>query len=1492
MSKSIKKEVFTILLLIVFATHLLGQEVQTVTLISVADALVKEDYPTQNFGSLSYFASAVQPKTMKIYRGLLKFDIPEELTKATIVSASLSLYAHTIQGSDITCQLKPAIMAWSENTVTWDEIPKTSVNGAVLVPLPNGGGPNFLLQIDNIVDMWINEGFENNGFVLEIVDETMDDAGMSFYSREWTIPDQRPKLTIKYYLPNDKPDSDDNEFNWTQQTVFDEDGNIISQSRHYFDEMAINIQNQSKVYKYCILSNPSGSNTKSTCADYISVVGSYIDRNQQLGLSTLPVPIFNNYFSFAPDLITDVDGDTYNYLDFENPSPDDSRIGNNCLLYKYYGTINQVDPYIDYCLWPFMRSEYSFTQPGALRHSCMAGEEHTYGGGHENQQYLVMGNYVELPNYNPNNLPFVFSTGFLTKSVTIDPDKKELIAFIDHLGRQIATCRGGSGSTNTNIINTPNTADEMWYDDPDGMFAAGTHSWYFDIHIPQGAPLYNTLVPDQNFTGEYYYRLIDLHNDEYVLDGNVSPNFTQSLIPIPRPGVYRLLISVPANLPSFNNPFHIQLINNYFDFSYTYYDLRGNVIRSTPPEGLNSLSLDLNTSYNSRGLPINTNSPDQGASQFVYQRDGSIRLSRNQQQVIENKFSYTNYDKYGRAIESGVSSEASIITNFNNLTDGDAIILNPIYCTEKSYTKYDFPDNTLLSISGIPSSYLNQTNLVGAVSSTSSEFKPNEYVTTYYSYNIDGQVEWVVRSYPVIGPKTMRYEYDELGLLAFDLYQEGSSNEEIKHIFTYNPDGSIKKTETLRSDEEEPLLQSLYKYYCNGSLKRLEIGHGRFSTPLQGIDYIYNCNGLLKAINSPEMATSLHPMPDDPVGRDYNDVFGMSIDYYQNDYKKYNPFISTDPFASNDFYDGKIATIRWKLQTELPYISINDHPYSWFNAYNYNSRNWFEGSDFKKVLFVNPYGAISYVVNSHEDFKLFGITYDANGNIKTLKRNGTSTVNLAMDDLIYRYEYGNSAQPSQGIVSNRLYHVNDAVSANSYPGALTDQGTFSSTNVASTNNYRYDAIGRLIRDVQSHRSFQYNAYGLLSQMLDDDQGVVATYNYDDNGKRFYKISRQRDVYRHTWYVNDVNGNLLAVYEATSSSPSTSGITPELTELPVYGATRIGQIRPLSYSTLYELTDHQGSLRALVKRSKYQTVGLAAYKDYYPFGQLMPGRNYQNTDYRYGYQGQFAETDPETGFTHFDAREFDTRLGRWMIPDPAGQYFSPYLGMGNNPVSRIDPDGMWDGWWKRKGAPISEAEYYPLDDFAAADVNLEYVGDENYTFGTAELDGPVISAGISQSAASAARLGIYSGQRAFWEFPLVQGSTFILTGLIGGEIISGLNYSYKAFQTYRYSGLAAKTTEVAAKTGTTAVQYTKSSLQLGQQMHKAYKVGEQGIKEFVLPSGRRIDFLDINKGIIYELKPFNPRAMQAGQKQLQMYMQELQTMPRFQGINWQTILDVY
>jgi hypothetical protein len=36
--------------------------------------------------------------------------------------------------------------------------------------------------------------------------------------------------------------------------------------------------------------------------------------------------------------------------------------------------------------------------------------------------------------------------------------------------------------------------------------------------------------------------------------------------------------------------------------------------------------------------------------------------------------------------------------------------------------------------------------------------------------------------------------------------------------------------------------------------------------------------------------------------------------------------------------------------------------------------------------------------------------------------------------------------------------------------------------------------------------------------------------------------------------------------------------------------------------------------------------------------------------------------------------YDSGKGRWFAPDPARQYWSPYVVMGNNPVSLVDPDG--------------------------------------------------------------------------------------------------------------------------------------------------------------------------------------------------------------------------
>ena len=103
----------------------------------------------------------------------------------------------------------------------------------------------------------------------------------------------------------------------------------------------------------------------------------------------------------------------------------------------------------------------------------------------------------------------------------------------------------------------------------------------------------------------------------------------------------------------------------------------------------------------------------------------------------------------------------------------------------------------------------------------------------------------------------------------------------------------------------------------------------------------------------------------------------------------------------------------------------------------------------------------------------------------------------------------------------------------------------------------------------------------------------------------------------------------------------------------------------------------GNVRAVVIKNEQNLLSLTGATDYYPFGMPMPGRQIVNGQpYRYSFQGQ--EKDPETGKEAFELRLWDSRIGRWLTTDPARQYPSPYLGMGNNPINGIDLDG---GEWE-------------------------------------------------------------------------------------------------------------------------------------------------------------------------------------------------------------------
>ena len=92
------------------------------------------------------------------------------------------------------------------------------------------------------------------------------------------------------------------------------------------------------------------------------------------------------------------------------------------------------------------------------------------------------------------------------------------------------------------------------------------------------------------------------------------------------------------------------------------------------------------------------------------------------------------------------------------------------------------------------------------------------------------------------------------------------------------------------------------------------------------------------------------------------------------------------------------------------------------------------------------------------------------------------------------------------------------------------------------------------------------------------------------------------------------------------------------ELPIYGARRIGQYQASNKKKSYELTDHLGTVRALISRDKTSngSAELLMRADYYPLRNgNRRGANTASEAYRYGYQGQFCrERRRRTGLTPF------------------------------------------------------------------------------------------------------------------------------------------------------------------------------------------------------------------------------------------------------------------
>ncbi|NJC25714.1 RHS repeat-associated core domain-containing protein [Neolewinella antarctica] len=197
----------------------------------------------------------------------------------------------------------------------------------------------------------------------------------------------------------------------------------------------------------------------------------------------------------------------------------------------------------------------------------------------------------------------------------------------------------------------------------------------------------------------------------------------------------------------------------------------------------------------------------------------------------------------------------------------------------------------------------------------------------------------------------------------------------------------------------------------------------------------------------------------------------------------------------------------------------------------------------------------------------------------------------------------------------------------------------------------------------------YNHLNLPSR-IPYANGKVLSIIYDANGRKLQQTtSGGNSVGNHTKdYINGIeyrDGSLEAIYhEGGRITPKAgSGWQYEYSIRDHLGNTRL-TFADLNNNGIVDVTANDAT-NEILQENHYTPFGLAQEYDWMSGGK--------GNDYRYN----GMERNEELGLDLAFYRAYDPTIGRWLQVDPKAESFanlSPYNGMGNNPISIIDPLG--------------------------------------------------------------------------------------------------------------------------------------------------------------------------------------------------------------------------
>ena len=605
--------------------------------------------------------------------------------------------------------------------------------------------------------------------------------------------------------------------------------------------------------------------------------------------------------------------------------------------------------------------------------------------------------------------------------------------------------------------------------------------------------------------------------------------------------------------------------------------------------------------YDSRNRMIIKKVPGASAAYLVYDKRDRVILMQDGNMKTSHQWLYTIYDIFNRPIKTYLYySENSLFEQQHDISIGSyPAVDNADLLTETFYdnytwnSMYNYPlgyqyDNTddqfLMNGSSTVWPYpqtnmgpnMGSDNAIGLVTGT--RVKVLNTSTYLFTLNIYDDKNRLIqtRSQNITGNNnviTNQYSWSGQLLMSVERINKMIDNDkEVNRLITkltYDELGRLIKTEkklasTLVNEGEMPqdfttLSENQYNKLGQLVKKQLDPAYND-GAGLESLNYDYNIRGWLLGLNR-----------DFVKDQNTENHFGFELGY-----DKTGAIIPGTSYSAPQL-NGNISGTTWK--------SIGDGEKRKYD-FSYDAANRLVRADFRQ------YTGGSFNKNANVDFTVGEISYDQNGNIKTLVQNGLKlNASPVIDNLTY------TPLPN----SNKLSKVQDAAPYD--PNAKL--GDFNDGSNTASFDYLYDANGNLITDKNKDiNTITYNYLNLPQQITvrPTSTGLYnyINYTYDAVGKKLKKevIESFNATDTKTTTTTYLNGY---VYESVISNiggTSVSGDHNDLMQLVGHDEGRIrfkpaeGSI-PASFQYDYMIKDHLGNVRMVLTDEIKQDIYPAA-----------------------------------------------------------------------------------------------------------------------------------------------------------------------------------------------------------------------------------------------------------------------------------------------------------